>query len=148
MYFTISEEKGKSVRIFYVYIYTASSPKAECITRSIFWQSKFGLNSHFSFSYIDCQNKAKESSLPYYLPIAEEGGQMDSCLSQGKWNVNNLFWNSFSYDDNRYAFILINRGFIFKTKSLFSVLSRVFQAVFTGLLSNDSINDSGSIVAM
>ena len=39
-----------------------------CDTRSVFNQNKAGLNSVF-FSLIDCLAKAKEPSLPYYLPI-------------------------------------------------------------------------------
>ena len=46
--------------------------KAECDIRSIFNQSKASLNSAFSFSQTGCLTKAKEPSVPYYLPIAEE----------------------------------------------------------------------------
>ena len=38
-------------------------------TRSIFKWSFTGLNSEFSFSLTSCQTKAKQPSLPYYLPI-------------------------------------------------------------------------------
>ena len=43
--------------------------------------SKVGFNSEFSF-YTDSRTKAKEPSLPNYLPIAGYGKQMDSCLSK------------------------------------------------------------------
>ena len=35
-----------------------------------FRRSLKGLNSEFSFCYTGCLTKAKEPSLPYYLPIA------------------------------------------------------------------------------
>ena len=43
----------------------------ECDTRSIFKRSKVGLSSEFSFFLTSCQIKAKEPSLPNYLPIAK-----------------------------------------------------------------------------
>ena len=42
------------------------------MTRSIFKRSWTGLNLEFSFSKTSCLSKAKEPSLPYYLPIAGE----------------------------------------------------------------------------
>ena len=47
--------------------------------------STAGLNLEFSFSYTSCLTKAKEPSLPYYLPIAGRE-EKDSCLSQGHWH--------------------------------------------------------------
>ena len=46
--------------------------------RSIFKQSKAGLDLEFFFSKISCLTKAKESSLPYYLPM--DGGRRDGFM--------------------------------------------------------------------
>ena len=50
----------------FVSIYPTTTPQARYDTRSISKQSKAGLNSEFSFSYV------KEQSLPYYLLITEK----------------------------------------------------------------------------
>ena len=55
-------------------IFTNPSTRAGYDTRSIFKHSLTGLNSEFSFSQTSCHTKAKEPSLPYYLPIA--GGRI------------------------------------------------------------------------
>ena len=48
-------------------------PRAGCDSRSIFKQSKDGLNSvFFLFSSIGCLTKTKEFTLLYYLPVARE----------------------------------------------------------------------------
>ena len=47
-------------------------------TRSIFKRSSTGLNSEFSFSLTACYTKAKEPSLPNYLPIT--GERIIGCL--------------------------------------------------------------------
>ena len=44
----------------------------DCDTRSIFKRSFTDLNTEFSFSLNGCNAKAKEPSLPNYLPIAGE----------------------------------------------------------------------------
>ena len=61
------------------HIYPTLQPQLEYDTRSIFKQSKAGLNSEFSYSSNGFLIKAKEPSLPYYLLIDGEK-QMDSCL--------------------------------------------------------------------
>ena len=53
-----------------VYIYSTPLPQREYDTRSLFKQSKVGLNSVFSFFLIGCLIMAKEPSMPYYLPIS------------------------------------------------------------------------------
>ena len=57
-----------------LYKFTNPSAQAGYNTRSIFKWSLTGLNSEFSFSLTSCLNKAEESSLYYYLPIA--GGRI------------------------------------------------------------------------
>ena len=47
--------------------------RAGCDTRSIFKRTTIGLNLEFSFSKIGSCKKAKEHSLPCYLPI--RGGE-------------------------------------------------------------------------
>ena len=51
-----------------IYLFTNPSARPRCNTRSILT----GLNSEFSFSQTGCLTKAKEPSLPYYLPIVVE----------------------------------------------------------------------------
>ena len=46
--------------------------QTECYIRSFFKRTKAGLNSEFSFFYSRFLTKAKDASLPYYLPIAGE----------------------------------------------------------------------------
>ena len=55
-------------------IFSNPSAQAGCDTMSNFKRSLTGLNSEFSFSQTSCLTKAKEPSLPYYLPIA--GGRI------------------------------------------------------------------------
>ena len=57
-----------------IYVFTNSSLRAGCDTRSIFKRSLTGLNSEFSFSQTGCLTKAKESILPYYSFI--RGGRI------------------------------------------------------------------------
>ena len=57
-----------------VHIYTIAAVQVGYVTRSIFKRSRTALNSEFSFSLTGCLNKAKESSLPYYLSVA--GGRI------------------------------------------------------------------------
>ena len=52
-------------------------------TRSIFKQSKSGLNSEFSYSPIDCLTKAKEPSLPYYIFRAGEENRWIHTFPEG-----------------------------------------------------------------
>ena len=85
---------------------------AECNTRSIFKWSTAGSNSVFSFSQISCLTKAKEPSLPYYLPIAGEktdgflffqrslAGSETQIVSSRIWT---LVVNSIYSDNNHYA---------------------------------------------
>ena len=64
------------------YIYFPTLPlRTICNIRSTFKWSTAGLKLEFSFSETDCLIKAKELSLPSYLPIA--AGEMNSCLSVG-----------------------------------------------------------------
>ena len=55
-------------------LFTNPPTRAEYDTGSIFQQSLTGLNSEFSLSFTSRLTKAKEISLPYYLPIA--GGRI------------------------------------------------------------------------
>ena len=48
-----------------------------------FKQNRTSLKLEFSFSNISCQTKAKEHSLPYYLPIA--GGRTDVFIQRENW---------------------------------------------------------------
>ena len=59
---------------FQLILFTNSSIRAGYDTKSIFKRSLTGLNSQFSFSKTSCLSKAKQRSLPYYLPIA--GGRI------------------------------------------------------------------------
>ena len=54
----------------YVYVFTNPSSWEGCDTGSIFQGSLTCLNSEISFSKTGCLTKAKEPSLPYYLPLA------------------------------------------------------------------------------
>ena len=81
-------------------------------TRSIFKWSLTGLNSEFSFSKTSSLTKAKEPSLPYYLPIA--GGRIIGFIPFPRvlvlcemQSVSSRIWTrvavSNSYDDNHYT---------------------------------------------
>ena len=80
----------------YIYIYVCVcvcvcvnlSVQARYDTRSIFKRSLTDLNSEFSFSLNGCHTKVKESSLPYYLPIA---GSINTML-----NANSRIWTQHS----------------------------------------------------
>ena len=56
----------------FIFIYPIPQPLAGCDTRSIFKPSTTGLNSEFSFSWINCLTKAKE--LYYLMTVGETGG--------------------------------------------------------------------------
>ena len=73
-----------------IYIYTNPSLQVRCDTRSIFKWSTAGLKSEFSFSETDCLTKAKETSLPYYLPIVEESKWIYAFLKGTKGNANSF----------------------------------------------------------
>ena len=71
-----------------------------------------GLNSVFFFSYTSCLSKAKEPSLPYYLPIT--GGRIFGSIPFPRvlvlcemQSVLSRVWSrvavSISYDDNHYT---------------------------------------------
>ena len=72
-------------------IYPTPLLQAGCDTRSILKQSRTGLNSDFSF-LTSCLTKTQESSLPYYLLIAEESRKIHAFLKgiSTKWKANNL----------------------------------------------------------
>ena len=57
-----------------MYVLNNLTIRAVWDTRSVFQRSLTGLNSQFSFSYTGCLTKAKEPSLPYYLPA--DGGKI------------------------------------------------------------------------
>ena len=54
-----------------MYVFINPFARTGCDTRSIFKQGLTDLNSEFFFSYTDYLTKPKETSLPYYLSIAE-----------------------------------------------------------------------------
>ena len=94
-----------------VIIFTNPSAWAGYDTRSIFKRSLTGLNSEFFFSKTSCPTKAKEFSLPYYLPIA--GGRIIGFIPFPRvlvlcemQSVSSMVWTrvavSISYDDNHY----------------------------------------------
>ena len=101
-----------NIKLESIYIFTNPSARAGYDTRSISERSLTGLNSQFSFSQTSCLNKAEESSLPDYLPIA--GGRIIGfipfprvlvlCEMQLAWS---RIWTrvavSISYDDNHYT---------------------------------------------
>ena len=69
-----------------------------------------GLNYEFTFSYIGCYNKVKESSLPYNLSIAYSR-IVQSLFAQWEIKTASLrIWTqitrSFFYDYNHYALTL------------------------------------------
>ena len=77
-----------------------------------FKRSLTGLNSEFSFSKTSRLTKAKEPSLPYYLPIA--GGRIIGFIPFPRvlvlcemQSVSSRIWTrvavSISYDDNHYT---------------------------------------------
>ena len=79
---------------------------------NFFKRSLTGLNSEFSFSETSCLTKAKEPSLPYYLPIA--GGRIIGFIPFPRvlvlcemQSVSSRIWTcvamSISYDDNHYT---------------------------------------------
>ena len=93
-------------------IFTNLSTLAAYDTRSIFKRSLTGLNSELSFSQTSCHSKAKEPSLPYYLPIA--GGRIIRFIPFPRVlvlcemeSVSSRIWTrvtvSISYDDNHYT---------------------------------------------
>ena len=93
-------------------LFTNPSTRAGYDTRSIFKLSLTGLNSEFSLSYTSCFTKAKENSLPYYLPIA--GGRIIGFIPFPRLlvlcemqSVSSRIWTrvavSISYDDNHYT---------------------------------------------
>ena len=73
-----------------LFVFTNPSARAGYNTRSIFKQSLTGLNSEFSFSLSSCIIKAKEPSLPYYLPIG--GGRIIEFIPfpSAMWNAISL----------------------------------------------------------
>ena len=96
----------------YLSIFPNPSARARYDTRSIFKRSLTGLNSEFSFSHTSCLTKAKELSLPYYLPIA--GGRIIGFIPFPRvlvlcemQSVSSRIWTpvtmSISYDDNHYT---------------------------------------------
>ena len=72
----------------YIYIIPSLSAQDERDTRSIFKRSLTGLNPEFSFSYIGCDTKIKEDSLPYYFFRA--GGIPFSKVFSAIRNANSL----------------------------------------------------------
>ena len=93
-------------------LFTTPSARAGYDTRSIFKWSLTGLKSEFSFSKTSCLTKAEESSLSYYLPMAERRiigfipfpRVLVLCEMQ---SVSYRIWTrvavSTSYDDNHYT---------------------------------------------
>ena len=67
--------KGLSIYFLYTFAgvctYPIPLPHTCCNTRSIFKQSLIGMNSDFFFSLTSCYTKVKETSLPYFVLIAE-----------------------------------------------------------------------------
>ena len=109
--FTGAIEHSGIFDLFSKILFTNPSSRAGYDTWSIFKWSLTGLNSQFSFSLTSCLNKAEESSLSYYLPIA--GGRiigfipfprvLVQCEMQ---SVSSTIWTRvavfISYDDNHY----------------------------------------------
>ena len=100
-----------------LYIFTNPSTQAGCDKRSTFKRSVTSLNWEFSFSSTDCQNKAKESSLSYNLPIA--GGRMIGFIPFPrvivlceKQSASSRIWTCvavyISYDDDHYTTNIIS----------------------------------------
>ena len=95
-----------------VYIYPTPPLRARYKTRSILKSSPAGLKSMFSFLETGCLNKAKESNLHYYLPIAGSRTEwfmaLLRALMQNETQIDlSIIWirvaDSISYDDNRYV---------------------------------------------
>ena len=63
----------------FVYIYQTLLPLVACDTRSIFKQSKAGLDPEFSFSQTGCITKAKELSQSKYLQFIAQVKRTDVC---------------------------------------------------------------------
>ena len=63
---------GFPLKFEWQYVFVNPSALVECDPRSLFKRSITGFNKEFSFSLIGCATKAKEPSLPFYLPIAGE----------------------------------------------------------------------------
>ena len=78
-------------------------PWIGCDTRSILKLSRAGLNSEFSISQSGCLSKAKNPSLPFYLPIA--GGRQEQFES---------FLRAYALSETQTTFVQdLNSGFRF-----------------------------------
>ena len=95
-----------------VTIFTKPSARVGYYTRSIFKRSLTGFNSEFSFSWTSCLTKAKEPSLPDYLPISK--GRIIGFIPFPRvlvlcemQSVSSRIWTRvaafISYDDNHYT---------------------------------------------
>ena len=116
----IYETNIKEISLIVVCINSTPSQKARCDTRSIFKQSKVGLNSQFSFSLIGCLTKVKEPNLPYYLYIAGKEKKWIHSIPRAlawKWNLLK-FWFIVT------SVLQVNREFILCSKVVFICICR------------------------
>ena len=91
-----------------VCIYPTHLQLTRCNTRSIFKQSKAGLNSEFFFPQTGCLTKAKEPNLPYYLPIV--GGRKDGFMPLCCKKIMDFYTRKHTHirtHTNRYVYIYI-----------------------------------------
>ena len=99
-----------TTRQIYEYIYRTPLPQAGCDIRSIFNQSKAGLNSEVSFIFTSSLNQAKELSLLFTLRW-EENRWIHAFPRALAWNWKyktlSRIWtwvvDDISYDDNSYT---------------------------------------------
>ena len=103
--------KSSKIRILLYHIYQPFR-SGSIWHKVIFKRSLTGLKSEFSFSLTSCLTKAKEPSLPYYLPIA--GGRIIGFIPFPRvlvlcemQSVSSRIWTRvavfISYDDNHYT---------------------------------------------